>query len=324
MQAWRRFVKAVPDIADSFTKEKAMMRWNVEQAARSAALFDLSFLSEDNITTILAGVPGIGLRESAAWVPFAATDVLEIPMPFPVTAFVMQHTVTIIGHMEFSEGPPSWYDRDDRLQGAHFVGKGLTFLSQPPWNEDEYFLTMGDVAIPLEAKTPENCDIYCLTNTAVRMHSERARYDLAMMVEELQRGGITVKKITDLTFNLMGGCVRIAYHMNKWINQPAHYITRVHDTHPPDNKKWSPLRRELSRKPRYVVLKPDEIKERWLRAHPGQHASPVPHLRRGHYATLSHERYRHLKGQRIWVRACAVKGHAAQWQEQGKVYEILT
>lgn len=56
----------------------------------------------------------------------------------------------------------------------------------------------------------------------------------------------------------------------------------------------------------------------------GTHASPIPHLRRGHYRVLRDaKRWGEKVGQKIWVSDCKVNADKAEVEIKGKTYEVV-
>ncbi|KKK48905.1 hypothetical protein LCGC14_3140470, partial [marine sediment metagenome] len=74
--------------------------------------------------------------------------------------------------------------------------------------------------------------------------------------------------------------------------------------------------------PRYILLDKTAIKSRYADSAPSGRASPLPHLRRGHYRTLMAERFKR-PGCRIWVRATHIKGNDVEWREGDRHYKVI-
>ncbi len=53
----------------------------------------------------------------------------------------------------------------------------------------------------------------------------------------------------------------------------------------------------------------------------GAHASPCPHQRRGHWKTLSAERFKAARGRRLWIKPLWVGDRV--WERDGQVYRVL-
>jgi hypothetical protein len=53
----------------------------------------------------------------------------------------------------------------------------------------------------------------------------------------------------------------------------------------------------------------------------GTHASPIPHQRKGHWREYRHERFKHVRGQRVWVRPMWIG--PKEWVHLGSVYRVL-
>lgn len=113
------------------------------------------------------------------------------------------------------------------------------------------------------------------------------------------------------------------HHVN-WINHPDHFTVSVEAPQVGKRKQMEKRLRRLSERPRHIVLTKSEIVQAWHRVHRGgTHASPIPHLRRGHYKTLRAERYQEKRGSRIWVRATQVNGACVQWRDGDIVYKVV-
>jgi len=85
------------------------------------------------------------------------------------------------------------------------------------------------------------------------------------------------------------------------IDSPRHYVL---SESPSRIRIGGPKAPRYDNRERYIVLDKDAVIKRYKmrKDHGATHASPAPHLRRGHFMTLSHDRYVNLKGQRIPVR----------------------
>lgn len=111
-----------------------------------------------------------------------------------------------------------------------------------------------------------------------------------------------------------------------WINLPDHFTIEVGAEEPPRKNKKSknPRARRLAERDRHIILKKSDITKRWKKAHQGgTHAPPIPHLRRGHYKTLRSEKFKEMRGKRIWVRATNVGGECVEWRDGNVRYKVL-
>ncbi len=106
-----------------------------------------------------------------------------------------------------------------------------------------------------------------------------------------------------------------------YINAPTRFIVKQIPKKMGKAKKGQIPR--LYQRPQYIILDKQNIKTRYLNSQPKGHKSPMPHLRRGHYRTLTSEKYRRKKGQRVWVRATHVKGNEIEWREGDRYYEVI-
>jgi len=108
-----------------------------------------------------------------------------------------------------------------------------------------------------------------------------------------------------------------------WINRPKHYIVE----HGPevvrkDKGKNSDRLPRLGERSRYILLDHEDVRRRWTGAH-GEHGSPMPHLRRGHFKTLRAERYGDNRGKVIWVSPCHVNGACVEWRQGDVRYKVI-
>lgn len=108
-----------------------------------------------------------------------------------------------------------------------------------------------------------------------------------------------------------------------WINHPDHFTIELEAVEGRKKKKANRIRRTHERSS-HIILTKTEIATRWHTAHQGgTHASPLPHLRRGHYKTLRAARFKEKRGQRIWVRASHVGGECVEWRHGDRSYKVL-
>jgi hypothetical protein len=108
-----------------------------------------------------------------------------------------------------------------------------------------------------------------------------------------------------------------------WINQPKHYIVE----HGPESLRKPSKKKEtrtprLGERSRHIIVGHDDVRRRWAESH-GSHASPMPHLRRGHFKTLRAERFKEKRGKVIWVSPCHVNGACVEWREGAVAYKVV-
>lgn len=115
-------------------------------------------------------------------------------------------------------------------------------------------------------------------------------------------------------------CLGVLLHCLRYINAPERFIVRETSKKTPKRKVSGVPR--LNQRPRYILLDKTSIKTRYSSSQHGEHRSPIPHLRRGHYRTLTAERYKE-KGKRVWVRATHVKGNEVEWREGDRFYKVV-
>ena len=89
---------------------------------------------------------------------------------------------------------------------------------------------------------------------------------------------------------------------------------RRHDSSARKERPW--MRTDLKR---YILLQPGHARDH---GHPqGTHASPEPHQRRAHWATLRHPRYGQNVGKKVWRRSTWVGD--PEWVWNGNRYKVL-
>lgn len=105
-----------------------------------------------------------------------------------------------------------------------------------------------------------------------------------------------------------------------YMNQKDNFIVADHPKKFRKSKKGKIPR--MHSRSRYMVVKKGEIKKRYLDSQPSGRKPTMPHLRRGHYRTLTSPRY-HQQGQRVWVRPSHIKGNEVEWREGDRFYKVL-
>lgn len=106
-----------------------------------------------------------------------------------------------------------------------------------------------------------------------------------------------------------------------YINSPERFIVEQLPEKTGKLKKGRIPR--LYQRPQYIILDKQSIKKRYLDSQPNGRKSPMPHLRRGHYRTLTSEKFKRKHGQRVWVRATHVKGNTVEWREGERHYRVI-
>jgi len=88
-------------------------------------------------------------------------------------------------------------------------------------------------------------------------------------------------------------------------------------------KKGKTLR--LPERTTMIVMTRTQIENAWRDANRGVgvHASPIPHLRRGHFRELKSERFGVNRGKRVWVRPTHVVGKCVEWRQGDKFYKVI-
>jgi hypothetical protein len=131
---------------------------------------------------------------------------------------------------------------------------------------------------------------------------------------------------------IMSAGVRLALLTLAYLTQAPEYLVEVTPANTEGRKRWTagkdkkPWTRSL---PHIILLDPTRAREY---GHPdgtgptsaGHHATPRAHQRRGHWATLRHERFsRNPDGtpRRVFVRQAWVGAH--EWTAEGQRYRVL-
>lgn len=130
-------------------------------------------------------------------------------------------------------------------------------------------------------------------------------------------------RFSDTAVVAVGEVFQTALRQVNWINKPDHYTVEIGPSAPPrKRKKKGDRATRLGDRTRHIVLTKHEIAEAWHRVHRGgTHASPLPHLRRGHYRTLLSDRYKQKR--RVWVRATHVNGQCVEWRDGDVRYKVV-
>jgi hypothetical protein len=129
------------------------------------------------------------------------------------------------------------------------------------------------------------------------------------------------EKFGDVQVDVVREAFQMGLQAVQWINKPEHYTVEIGALEAPRKAKGEPRVRRLAERPRHIVLTKSEIAEAWRRVHlGGTHASPLPHLRRGHYRTLE----RATPGERrVWVRPAHINGTCVEWRDGDIRYRVL-
>lgn len=108
-----------------------------------------------------------------------------------------------------------------------------------------------------------------------------------------------------------------------WINKPDHYTVQVGVGNRQRKGNRGDRVRRRDERPHYIVLTKREIADAWHKVNAGDtHASPLPHLRRGHYRRLQASPAR-PDGRVVWVRAAHVNGECVEWRDGDVRYKVV-
>jgi len=110
-----------------------------------------------------------------------------------------------------------------------------------------------------------------------------------------------------------------------YINYPANVIIQESEKMTVKERKMHEKQKKLNainpKKPRLRVV-PRDVIIKWKQSQQkGTHASPIPHLRSGHWRKLKHERFK-KRGEFIWVKDTTVGGELT-WEHQNTFYRVI-
>ena len=134
---------------------------------------------------------------------------------------------------------------------------------------------------------------------------------------------VHAQNINEMTMTNLRGHFYLGLQNVAWVNHPDHYVVEINPESRPKKRKKKRLSRWNERE-HHILLTREEITEEWHRTHRGgTHASPMPHLRRGHYKTLRADRYKEARGKKVWVRATHVNGECVEWRDGDISYKVI-
>lgn len=150
--------------------------------------------------------------------------------------------------------------------------------------------------------------------------SPEGREELAVLIKEIQEKEEGLRREVDDYVRL---CFAIGLQAVSWINRPKNFIIEQGPETPrKPGKKDRDRAPRLGERSRYIMLSHDEVRRRWTEGQ-GTHASPMPHLRRGHFKTLRAERFGDNRGKVIWVSPCHVNGACVEWRQGSVTYKVV-
>lgn len=243
------------------------------------------------------------------------------------------------------------YDRYGLSLARTWVTKPMVDLTAKAFGPENTIATK-DVFFALE-HIPFNDAVYCCTIRTPAAHALAARRMLVSLNIERTGAGVfeilcafdgadaLVSAIIDLNNPGTPGVAPIlqietppqlsyaigilAVKVIQAVLQASEYLVEVtqesqskQDIKTMEKKPWAaPVAR------RVILLDPAKATEYGHRIdRGGAHASPSPHQRRGHWATLKSERYKNKRGQRVWVRPAWVGDK--EWIFEGNRYRVLS
>jgi hypothetical protein len=141
--------------------------------------------------------------------------------------------------------------------------------------------------------------------------------------EAVEKLGEHAQKINEMSLETLRENFYVGLQNIAWINHQDHYTVELNPESRPKKPKKNRIARWTERE-HHILLTRNDITEEWQRIHRGgTHASPMPHLRRGHYKTLRADRYKEARGKRIWVRATHVNGECVEWRNGAISYKVI-
>lgn len=194
---------------------------------------------------------------------------------------------------------------------------------------DEVLLTNFTVFVDVEDSQPRvegvpiGVNLIC-TGTAAVYHANatKSRYtkfvDMICLARDEDKyvavGGNDVMKIT-------GNSLGTAIDQLQYLSQPGQYVVQMTPKKVRDPNKTAMMIRAHERR-RILILDPEEMHKIYPKLSGGSHASPIPHLRMGHWRTFQDIRYKSKRGQRIWIEEIKVKA-GEKWEVDGKTYKVM-
>jgi hypothetical protein len=138
--------------------------------------------------------------------------------------------------------------------------------------------------------------------------------DVVSVPGGVERAGLLVERFSCVVLDALAA---IQYSTGYLVQERRHSPPSKQECKTARLKPW--LREDL---PRFVILRPGELRP--LKGAPlgGSHSSPLPHRRRGHWALLSAERYVNKRGQRVWVRPAWIGDR--EWVLDGRQYKVVS
>lgn len=236
---------------------------------------------------------------------------LVSPLPFP--------TIAVVHDWQFFVVEMFWVSEDTNLIGANM----LAFMCPYAEHKSQYEMIISgelevDISVLPEGKKSPPATASDLRYTTVlegkptAINKETDELSPLGATDIDPNGGKALETLSGLFWNLVTFLT--------YINAPTRFIVK----HTP--KKMAAAKKgkipRLYQRPQYIVLDKEKIRTRYLASQPSGRKSPMPHLRRGHYRTLTSDKFR-KKGQRVWVRATHVKGNDVEWREGDRFYQVI-
>lgn len=242
---------------------------------------------------------------------------LEMPLPFPATTYVSR-----TGMVSIRETPEDARETEEK----EFIILLCTGL-----------LVDNDTGIPCAPIHQNSATVPALISSAFYV-SQTRRGPIPVTSTPLFAYGTNVRanhsffadEINDecvqVVSNVIGGGVAMAHMHTCYVNLPNSYIVREYPSDKTRRKAKPGSERQWHARTRHVILTPGEVHERWHTHHAksGRGTPKMPHMRRGHFRTLSGDRWTEEKrGTRVWVRAHAVNGADVSWFAGGIRYRVV-
>ena len=268
-----------------------------KRCAQRCALFDFSHVGKD---------PDMPVSRDLGVTDDDLTAERLAPLPFPQVAMLTHFCAILVEDY--------WMSEDKN----HFGGR--VCMCMLPFEEHRrYFAVITSGALRTNDSGPNEVSPWVIE------HNGRTRVlgGRQMTPQELNESrtdsspDAEERGTRELVVNAFVMTLRMLSH----INDPDRFIVRESPARPPPKPKAGKMPRAYQL-PRYIILDKREIREHYTAAElQSGRRSPMPHLRRGHYRTLTEKKGK--AGRRVWVRATHVKGNEVEWRQGDRYYKVV-
>lgn len=251
------------------------------------------------------------------------------PFPFPKIAMITDHAVVTLSQPEMD------------LDTSVLEYESMVYATRGEKQGDAADISFARIRVDtLASQAAKKFQIEALnlrtqtydTNGVIdfprRVRDRDTKLD-SLSAEEREKADLLHEELIQIENNLFLAIkegVQIHFIMSlltiAWINMPKHYIVERAPEIAKPRKPDKDRAPRLGERARYIIIDHEDVRRRWTAAQ-GTHASPMPHLRRGHYKTLRAERYKEARGKTVWVAPCHVNGAVVEWRQDGVTYKVV-